>query len=279
MLIDSSYFVGDINIPNSILTDVASGINNMIQRHEADMLTKAMGYGLFKAFSDGLLLPTVQQKWLDILFGKAYTDHYGDTQHWNGLITTNTPQMVISAGEIPTIFFTVGATIGAPNVGDTAYVNTTLANKSYTVNQRGLGALQVGVDIDITPTGGFTLRGGATFLLNQTYDIAFSGVVIDVVAGGYQVIPLKKSPVADFIYYQWQKSNHTFTSGLGEVSNTTPVVHRATVGLKPATAYNRFVSEMCMLIDFLQVNATTYPEYRASYPQRQMLTPINNFNI
>lgn len=282
MLIDSSYFIGHINVPNKDTTDVQTLLGILIKEHETELLEGFMGYELFKNFSAGLLETTVASKWLDILFGKEYTSKYDNRlKKWRGLVTTNAPTMVISAGEIQPIFFTVGDP-GQPAVGDSSYINTSLAGKIYYVSQRSLGKLRVGVDIDLRTGGGFDWRGGNTFAANQTFDISFTGIVIDVVAGGYQVIPDKISPIAYYVYYWWMRNNYSFTPAMNFGTNQVPVAHSSVEGLNMKDAFNKCAEQMRSFRDFLYSSLDIYPEFEKqnySCGIGNWITNINEFNI
>lgn len=87
--IDASYFVGELNIPNSGDTAVAERITWFINKYEPIFLQQLMGYPLYKAFTAGMaVVPTPDARYTDILNGKEYTDFQGYTQKWRGLKTT-----------------------------------------------------------------------------------------------------------------------------------------------------------------------------------------------
>lgn len=56
-----------------------------------------------------------------------------------------------------------------PLDGTTEYNNPDFAGASLEVYKNGYGLMEIGVDIDILPTGGFELLGGAVFTTNVTY--------------------------------------------------------------------------------------------------------------
>lgn len=81
-IIDTTFFVANINIPNSGDTDIASTINWFIQKYEKQFLQKALGYPLYKAFETS----PEAQRFQDILNGKEYTDWNGRLTKWDGLV-------------------------------------------------------------------------------------------------------------------------------------------------------------------------------------------------
>jgi hypothetical protein len=80
-LINSSFFVAELNIPNSDDTRVLEKINHFIAKYEPECLLKCFGYSLFKAFGN-----ESSQRMTDLLEGCEYVDAVGDTQFWKGLV-------------------------------------------------------------------------------------------------------------------------------------------------------------------------------------------------
>jgi len=78
-LIDKTYFVFEINIPDSEFDD----LDAYITRYEKEILQKVLGYALWKlvsAYTTGS-----DQRIKDIVEGKEYTNSDGDLIKWNGL--------------------------------------------------------------------------------------------------------------------------------------------------------------------------------------------------
>jgi hypothetical protein len=92
--IDASYFVGDINIPNTGSSAIAERVTLFISKYEPVFLQKLMGYPLYKAFS--AVAPPTDQRLLDILNGKEYTDYQGRLQKWRGLVNADLPESCIA---------------------------------------------------------------------------------------------------------------------------------------------------------------------------------------
>jgi hypothetical protein len=82
MLIDKSYFVGELNIPGAGDEAVEDRLNYFIKIYEPELLRTLVGYELFKAFMAGY---KTEQKYKDLLNGKEYTDSNGKLQKWDGL--------------------------------------------------------------------------------------------------------------------------------------------------------------------------------------------------
>lgn len=87
-IIDNTYFKGRINIPaisGSGATDTVTGdtvTTTFIPLYETEYLKKALGYNMWKAFTEALA-GTPATKWTDLRDGVDYT--VGDvTYRWNG---------------------------------------------------------------------------------------------------------------------------------------------------------------------------------------------------
>jgi hypothetical protein len=104
-LIDTTYFTGEINIPNAGVSGNASDtlLIYFIKQFETEFLVKALGRNLYRGFmtalglnvttgayanvANGKAADSVDQKWKDLLNGKEYTDQNGDLQKWKGFIS------------------------------------------------------------------------------------------------------------------------------------------------------------------------------------------------
>lgn len=90
MLIDSTYFNGEINIPNLDSVAVLQRVNWLIEIHEPRFLKELLGYGFYKLFIAGVTAN--EQRYKDIRDGVDYIDSYSRQNRWRGLLdkTTNT---------------------------------------------------------------------------------------------------------------------------------------------------------------------------------------------
>lgn len=89
MLIGSSYFVGERNIPNTTYSDVTSRLANLVDNHERTFLIDLLGYELFTEFAAALKASAdtePDERYLDILFGKDFTGQDGRLKRWDGLV-------------------------------------------------------------------------------------------------------------------------------------------------------------------------------------------------
>lgn len=84
-LIDRTYFIGEINLPNTNQLAVQEILDFLISKREPELLTQLFGYEMFKAFTAGLTEDPVPQRWVDLRDGVDYQD--GDVlRHWMGLV-------------------------------------------------------------------------------------------------------------------------------------------------------------------------------------------------
>lgn len=86
-LIDRTYFVGEINIPNTNQAAIGSQVDLFIQQYEDRFLNEVLGYTLYKALKAGMQVVPVAQKWTDLIEGVEYTDTADKTRKWQGLVT------------------------------------------------------------------------------------------------------------------------------------------------------------------------------------------------
>jgi len=82
-IIDSTYFYGKISLPQVADSSGLAVVNKFIALYEPELLLKALGYQLSKDFVAGIVSPSPDQKWLDLLNGVEYT--YGSyPRKWIG---------------------------------------------------------------------------------------------------------------------------------------------------------------------------------------------------
>ena len=86
-LIDTSYFVGDIALPN--LDQVENTFQVNMDTYEEEALRSLLGYQLYTAFIAGIAEVTPAQKWIDLRDGAEFTFEVNGitvTDKWEGLI-------------------------------------------------------------------------------------------------------------------------------------------------------------------------------------------------
>ena len=97
MIINNSYFIGEIHIPQtgttaSTLVNQNSSLQYFIDEYELEINERALGTKLSREFysnfdTDGNLLVTADPKWDRLLNGHSYVKN-GITYYWRGLIDT-----------------------------------------------------------------------------------------------------------------------------------------------------------------------------------------------
>lgn len=98
MIIDKSYFKGNLNVPNVQEGFVPLGdrggnqanLDEYIAKYEKEVMLNALGYTAWKEFidqfePDGTLKVGAIQRWVDLVDGKEYTNKAGDLVKWEGL--------------------------------------------------------------------------------------------------------------------------------------------------------------------------------------------------
>lgn len=84
-IIDYTYFIGAINIPNTDKQEVQQSLLVFINDFEPAALCNLFGYELFKAFNAGLAVtPDPVQRMVDLRDGKEYS-YGGRLYKWKGL--------------------------------------------------------------------------------------------------------------------------------------------------------------------------------------------------
>lgn len=79
-LVNQSFFVRDINLPNLTGAGVEE-INSFIDMYEPECLIKVLGYPLYKLFGT-----ESSARMTDLLSGAEYIDELGNLQKWKGLV-------------------------------------------------------------------------------------------------------------------------------------------------------------------------------------------------
>ena len=87
MLINRTYFVGEINIPNVDKAPVSELLDLYIQKYEIEYLVQVLGEALYKDFVTGARVKPMPVKWERLLYGHEYTKD-NVLHRWDGLIIT-----------------------------------------------------------------------------------------------------------------------------------------------------------------------------------------------
>jgi hypothetical protein len=271
--IDVSYFIGEINIPNTDEPAIAQRLTGFINKYEPDFLQKLFGYPLYKAFVAGMTVTppaTPAQRFLNILYGTEYTDFQGRLQKWKGLIVTDSPIFTM-AGNLSykkTVYITAGITAGfVPNTN-----TATLDGTNGTDDWRGWTPILfrdgelIFPDVDYSwniQTGVLTLLGaGNVFGDDEQLASQFEERTDPIDAPDVEG---QESCIANYIYFRYKQNYATQTTDLGEVVTQAENSRNASPHKKMASAWNAmhyWVKEFC---EFMEATANTdptiYPEW------------------
>ena len=98
MIIDATYFIGDIHLPQvganaSTMVNDNALLEDFINQYEPELLNKALGRKLYNEFklnidTGSTLIAGADQKWDDLLNGANYEKN-GVTYFWRGLIDSS----------------------------------------------------------------------------------------------------------------------------------------------------------------------------------------------
>lgn len=88
MLIDSTYFIGQLNIPNKDQLPIQALLNEVIEQREPEYLQGLLGYGFYKEIKEAEESSVYDQKWVDLFEGVEYTVD-GKLRKWQGLAKAN----------------------------------------------------------------------------------------------------------------------------------------------------------------------------------------------
>lgn len=69
ILIDASYFIGQITIAQVETPPVSENLQLFIEKYEPEILRKLLGKDFYRAFVNGLQAPTPEQRWIDLRNG------------------------------------------------------------------------------------------------------------------------------------------------------------------------------------------------------------------
>lgn len=87
----------------------------------------------------------------------------------------------------------------------------------------------------------------------------------------------KESAIAGYVYYHFYRDRLSTSSGLGEIDSTAENGNVVLNTDKMARAYNDAVRKGRAAFEWVQLNASTYPELDPT--QCFNLSPVNNFGI
>lgn len=276
MLIDSSYFFGDIMVAQLSSSPVRDKVNWFIDQYEPEYMEGMIGQAAYKKLKEDLLLPTLPDRWRDLLYGKTYTSG-GQDYNWQGLIQLPESDATIIADDGRQSIVVGRGEQYDPEAGETTtIIPDAIVGADFVFLQRGFGPLR---EDEFSVAGNvLTLLGGLVFSEGDTY-FYFSKSALTTTAGG--VTSFRCSPIAYYVYYWIMRSEATQTTGTGEAIIDKQNAISESPKQKMVTAWNKMQRINVDLYYYLNDHRSTYPEWQWNYRNNrpEFLKPINLFGI
>jgi len=86
-IVAPSQFIGQVAIAQTEQANVAAQVQAFINKYEPEYLRKVLGFTISEAFVAGLAANPIESKWLLLRSGSPYTDLYGNSQSYGGIVT------------------------------------------------------------------------------------------------------------------------------------------------------------------------------------------------
>lgn len=274
MLIDRTYFIGDLNIPNTSDAAVGSLLDWFIEKYEEKFLNDVLGYDLHKAFKAGMLEVTIPQKWTDLIEGVEYTDLQSNTRFWKGLVS-QPPSILNALDALNTITVIVGG--GGtydPVVGQNSVtIPAVLVGKAFILEQRGVGQLR---EDEYSIVGNTLTLTSGLFAINDTYFYKSATLAINTSTGVN-----KQSPIANYVYYWYMRNNHSQTAAMGVVKSKNENADNHGPANKMSRAWNEMAECIHELVHYLDAKKTDYVEWEKQDTWRMLRSfrQINELSI
>lgn len=259
MLIDRTYFEGDILIANANANTTPNPVGSLvdwyIQKYEPIFLERALGLTLYEALKAGYGQPSPAQKWVDLVQGKVYTDTLSKQRRWRGLVTQ--PQSVLDAFDVlgrKHVVVGRGETYDPVATTTTTTIPPEFVGKQFVFSQRGFD--------DLKPIEEYTVLGnvltlvGSVFAVDDTYWYKAAQLAINTSTGAS-----KESLIANYVYYWYQRNLYTQTSTMSEVKTKTENAVMVDPFQKACTAWNSMNKWYLEMVDFLNANTADYTEW------------------
>lgn len=261
MLIDETYFQGGpLNIPQDANSNARlTKIRQAIEFYERQFLERALSGPLMDAFLTGLQQTEIEDRFLKILGGTGYFSSYtfGGSQRFRGLVEN------LGANISASVLQTVAVRVGRGQPGDPVSGASTMATpasligKTFTLQQRSFGELMAGIDYNISNGGtAITLLNNAVFSLNDWYYFQPQGISIITQQGS-----VKRSPIANYVYYYFSRQDASTTTSNGEVAIKGTASDRVSGEDKQTAAWNDMVGMLRPMYSYLSTNQAIYPEF------------------
>lgn len=287
-LINKSFFVGDINIPNLDHPMTLERLNFFIAEREEMCLKHLLGWPLYKALkleTDGLVTINI----------------IGGTTRYDEQIRVGTTIGLVAGAS----GFVFDGTGGKPDYRGYQIVPTEISGRGILINgvdyswNYATGEFQLLLPGDLLQPNAYynihfepsaflqqagVSNGNANTLrmLKLLYGSEYTCSTSGEVCYWNGLIHNTKSLIADYIYYYWMEANISQVTG---VNTNIPNVEASTAvspAQKMISVWNKFSHESQSLLGYLWNSyRTTYPEftYRQYWITRSWSRPINSFGI
>lgn len=253
MLIDKSYFEGDLKIPYNEITQ--ERLEFFIQKYEEELLRDLLGYDLFKQFMSGLEDSAVDPKWNDLLLGAEYT-WYGKLKKWDGLIhTMGATSIEIIRTEPFDIVVGRGDEFDPLPNSDTVVIPPAFVPFRFTFWQRAYGKLRSDeFDILVADDGIKSLKLLKwKFEDEDTYTyVAPNSLSISSASLTY------RSLIANYVYWHWLADSKSQVTTLGNTKSKAENAAGSDEREKMIRAWNEMARDICSMSEFLTVNEAVY---------------------
>jgi hypothetical protein len=259
-LIDRTYFIGELNIPNQDRTDVQERLDWFIEKYESELLLDLFGYQLYKAFNSGLTGSPLESIWSNLLYGAEYTNSNARLDKWRGML--NLPGSLINAIDAAntiTVIVNGGGTYDPVAGLDEVALPASLVGKDFIIEKRGVGQLRSD-EYEVTVGNTIRLLGGSLFVNADTYFYKSATLALNTSTGA-----VKKSFIANYIYFHFMRDNDTQTTGVGEVKNKSENAATISPALKMCRAWNEMSDWIGEMFNYLEVNRGSYPGWTDQY--------------
>jgi len=282
MLINNTYFVGEILVANRDQAAVRSRLDWFISKYEPIFLEKVLGYNLYKALKAGYGAIPADQKWIDLVEGCEYQDSAGRTVRWQGLIYQEGSNLdAFDALQDDYLIVGRGEAYDPANNATTTIIPPAYVGTAFRFYQRNYGQLRppknpATIYDEYSVSGNvLTLLGGLKFSAGDTY--FYKAAVLN---GSTSVDPTgKRSLIANYIYFYFERDNAAQKTSLGVTVSKT---ENAEV-VSPATPLMVVWFEMYKwlqdLICFLNNKVDTYTEWKDQNGYQVLcdFEPVNPF--
>ncbi len=257
MLIDSTYFVNKLNLPQVGNAEGLADVNNFIAQYEEQYLRCVLGNELYAVFIDEVSGSGVtdESRWIDLLRGADFT-YKGRAQRWTGFIPLSQGAEYSVDGSEWQFFSAGGAGEFDPVAGASSMtLPAGFVGSPLIIEIRGTGKLKPSEYSIVGNT--LTLLNGVLFNADTIVYIAKSAAL-----NIRSTSTIKVSPIANYVFYHYVENKTTDFTLTGEVQSSTDNNRTVSPVERLVDTWNRMVDMNLSLRNFLQANKAIYPEYK-----------------